>query len=289
MVKKAILLVAELRTRFLPLSKAVPKEFLPLVDKPIVQHLLEEAMASGVEEVVFVISPGKKKEITNYFKKSPKLEKTLKEKKKENLLEEIKRLEEISQKMSFSFAIQKEQLGDGHAILQAKKLVQEPCAVFFTDDIVVDTKIPCLAQLGQVFKTCQRPLVALNKLPKEKLSHYEIAAVEKIASRVYKIKKIVEKHSIESPPSDLAVVGRYIITPDVFDYLKKQKPAFKGEILLADALESMVEDGKMVYGYEIEGKWLECSDIYQWLQSNFYAALQHPKYGQDLKKYLKGV
>lgn len=288
MINKAIILIAGAGTRFLPISKAVPKELLPLVDKPMVQYLLEEAMHSGVKEVVFVISPGKKKEVVDYFKKSPKLEKLLKERKKDSLLERVQHLEEISKNISFSFVVQKEPLGDGHAILQARKLIQDPCGIFFTDDIV-DSKVPCLSQLIQIFKTSKRPMMALNKLPKEKISHYGVADVEKIASRVYKIKGVIEKPSPQEAPSDLAVLGRYIITPDVFDYLKKQTPNKKGEIILAEAFESMIKDGKMVYGHEIEGQWMECGDIYRWLQSTMYFALKHPSYGEDLKKYLKEI
>ena len=288
MINKAIILIAGMGTRFLPISKAVPKELLPLVDKPMVQYLLEEALLSGIKEVVFVVSPGKKKEIVDYFKKSPKLEKILKDRKEEDILERINHLEEISNNISFSFVIQKEPLGDGHAILQARKLINEPCGVFYTDDII-DTKTPCLAQLIQIFKTTQKPMLALKKLPAEKLSHYGVADVEKIASRVFKIKEIVEKPSFGQAPSDLAVIGRYIITPEVFDYIKKQTPNKKGELILAEAFSLMIKEGKIVYGHEIDGQWLECGDIARYLQSSLYFALKHQKYGEDLKKYFKEI
>ena len=289
MLKKAIIPIAGLGTRFLPLSKAVPKEFLPLADKPIIRYLLEEALSANIKEIIFIVRPGKKEEILEYFKKSPKLEKILKERKKEQLLAELKTLEEFSKNFKFSFVNQRKPLGDGHAILQAKKLIgKEPSGVFFVDD-VVDSKISCFSQLLQIFKTCQKPIVALKKLSKEKLPAYGVAAVEKIASRVYKIKKIVEKPSIDSVSSDLAVAGRYIITPEVFDYLGKLSPNQKGEIILADALEQMIKDGKMVYGKAIEGEWLECGDKLRWLHSHLYFTLKHPKYGPELKKYLKEI
>lgn len=289
MIKKAIFPIAGLGTRFLPLSKALPKELLPLADRPAIQYLLEEALRSGIKEIIFVIRPGKKEEVLEYFKKIPKLEKLLKDKKRDYLLEELKQLEEISSNLSFSYVTQKEPLGDGHAILQARKLAgSEPCAVFFIDDIV-DSNTPCFLQLDQIFRTCQKSIMALKKLPKENLPHYGIAGVEKIASRLYKIKKIVEKPSIDSAPSDLAVVGRYIITPEVFDYLKRISPNERGEIILADALEQMIRDGKMVYGYEIEGEWLECGDKLRWLKSNFHFALKHPIFGPELKKYLREI
>ncbi|MBI2042398.1 MAG: UTP--glucose-1-phosphate uridylyltransferase [Candidatus Nealsonbacteria bacterium] len=288
MINKAIILTAGVGTRFLPLSKAVSKELMPLVDKPVIQYLLEEAMEAGVTEAIFVVSPGKKKEIEGYFKKSPKLEKLLKERKQDGLLERVQRIEEISQKINFVFVTQKLPLGDGHAILQARKFIQEPCAIFTNDDII-DSPTPCLSQMIQVFKTSQKPLLALNRLSEDKLPHYGTVDVEKIASRVYKIKKIVEKPKAGEAPSDLAIVGRYIITPEVFEYLKKVEPNQKNEIILADALSAMILDGKMVYGHEIEGRWLECGDILRWLQSTFYFSLKHPEYGNVLRKYLKEI
>ena len=288
MIEKAIILIAGVGTRFLPMSKAVPKELMPLVDKPMVQYLLEEAMNSGVKEAVFVISPGKKKEVVDYFKKSPKLEKMLKDKNKSELLERVEHLDEISKNINFSFVIQKEPKGDGHAILQARKLINEPCGVFFTDDIV-DSKIPCLEQLSQIFKTSKKPMMALKRIPADRISSYGVVRTEKIASKVFKIKGVVEKPEPDKAPSDLAILGRYIITPEVFDYLKMQQPNKKGEIILAEAFESMIRDGKMVYGYEVEGQWIECGDIYRWLQSTVYFSLKHPKYGEDLKKYIRGI
>lgn len=286
MIKKAIIPIAGLGTRLLPLSRVVPKEILPLADKPAVQYLLEEARASGIEEVVFVISPGKRQEIMDYFRKSPKLEKILKERKKEQILAELKQVEELASHLSFSFVVQKEQLGDGHAILQAKKFIKEPVAVFFADDIL-DHKAPCLSQLLRVFKTCQKPIIALKKVPKEEIHHYGIAGVERIASRLYKIKKVTEKPQPESAPSDLAVFGRYIITPEVLGYLQKTPPNKKREIILAEALEKMVKEGKVVYGHEIEGEWLSCGDKLRWLQANLYFSLKHPVFGPELKKSLK--
>lgn len=288
MINKAIILTAGVGTRFLPLSKAVSKELMPLVDKPVLQYLLEEAMESGITEMIFVVSPGKKAEIEGYFKKSPKLEKLLKERKQDALLERMQRLEEISQKMNFNFVTQKLPLGDGHAILQARKFIQEPCAIFTNDDII-DAPTPCLSQMIQVFKTSQKPLLALYKMPEEKLPHYGTVAVEKISSRVYKIKKIVEKPKMGEAPSNLAIIGRYIITPEVFEYIKKLKPNQKGEIILADALSAMIIDGKMIYGHEIDGHWMECGDILRWLHSMFYFALKHPEYGSILKKYIKEI
>ena len=293
MIKKAILPIAGLGTRFLPLSKIFPKEVWPLVDKPVIQYLVEEAKQSGISEIIFVISP-EKKVVVDYFQKyylqkSPKLEKRLREQGKVNLLEELKKLEELCQGLSFSFVFQKKPLGDGHAILQAKDLVgDEPVAVLFGDD-VVESKTPCLAQLIKVFKTAQKPVIALSQVPKEKVSSYGIVGIEKIANRLFKIKKIVEKPIPEKAPSDLAIVGKYILTSEVFDYFKKAKPSKKGEIILAEVLEEMIGDGKIIYGYQFEGQWLECGTKEGWLECHFYLTFKHPKYGLKLREVLKKI
>ncbi|PIP24787.1 MAG: UTP--glucose-1-phosphate uridylyltransferase [Candidatus Nealsonbacteria bacterium CG23_combo_of_CG06-09_8_20_14_all_36_12] len=289
-IKKAIIPVAGLGTRFLPLSKVVPKELWPVVDKPMVQYTIEEAKASGINQIIFVITP-ETKAVLNYFKKSPKIEKILKEKKKDHLLTEIKNLEELCKDLSFSYVFQKKPLGDGQAVLAAKDLVgKEPCLVLYPDDIV-ESKVPSTLQLIKIFKTAQKPVMALYRLPKEKLPLYGVVAGEKITSRLYKIKKIIEKPSIEEAPSDLVIVGKRILTEEVFDYLKKAKPlergGKRGEICLSSTFAEMVKDGKIVYGYEIEGKWLECGNKLGWLESNLYLSLKHPQFGDKLKKFLK--
>lgn len=285
-IKKAIFPIAGLATRFLPLSKVVSKEFLPLADKPTIHYLIEEAAMAGIKKIIFVISPGKK-EISDYFKKVPKLEKALREKKRDNLLEELDKVQQLAKQISFSFVEQKEPLGDGHAILAAKKFVnKEPVAVFFSDDIV-DSRRLCLSQLIQTFKTSQAPILALKKVSPEKLPFYGVVGVEKIANRLYKIKKVVEKPPEGTAPSDLAVVGRYIITPEVFDYIKKTPKLETGEICISQTLAKMVRDGKIIYGYEIEGEWLECGNKLGWLKSHFHFSLKHPEFGPELKKFLK--
>lgn len=287
-VTKAVIPVAGLGTRFLPLSKIVPKEFLSLADKPMIQYVVEEAKESGIEKIIFITRPGDKN-VLRYFKRSPKLEKNLKEQKREELLEELKGLNNISKKISFSAAIQDKPLGDGHAVLQAKKFLgKEPVAVLFIDDIF-DSQTPCLSQLLKIFKTCQKPVAALKKIAKEKVVHYGIVGVEKIASRLYKIKKIVEKPSLEQAPSDLSFCGRYILTPEVFEYLRKAKPAHRGEIILADIFSAMINEGKVIYGYEVEGEWLECGDKARWLKSNLYFSLNNAKYSLEFKEYLKKI
>ena len=288
MVKKAIIPIAGLGTRFLPLSKAVPKELLPLADKPIIQYLIEEARDSGIEEIIFVLNPNNKK-MAEYLKPSLKLEKILKERKKTDILEEVKELEDLFRGLTFSFVIQKEPLGDGHAILQAAKLVKdEPVACMFGDDII-DSDTPGIAQLEKVFRTCEKPIIGLYKPPKETLPSYGVIKNEKIANRLHKVKGIVEKPKADKLPSDLAIVGKYILTPEVFHYLKRVKPSGKGEIILAEAFNLMLKEGKLIYAYEFDGEWFECGDKAKWLKSNLHFSLNHPKYGPELRRFVKKI
>ncbi len=239
-IKKTIICTAGKGTRFLPLSRIVPKEFWPLAGKPMLQYLVEEAKSSGSSHIIFVLT--------------------------------------------FSFVVQKTPLGDGHAILQASRLVgKEPCGVLFVDDIVI-SDTPCLKQLTKTFKTCDKPVLALARVTQERISQYGIVQVERIASRLYKVKKIVEKPSENEAPSDLAIVGKYILTPEVFDYLKQAKPGLNGEIVLAEVLNKMIEDGKVVYGYEFDGEWLECGTKEGWMISNIRLALKDPKWQKELEK-----
>ncbi|MCD6550133.1 UTP--glucose-1-phosphate uridylyltransferase [bacterium] len=286
MLKKAVIPIAGLGTRFLPLSRVVPKELLPLVDKPVIHYIVKEAKASGIKEIVFVVRP-KKKEILEYFKEDPKLEKLLKKRKREYLLSELYSIKELVKGISFSVVYQKEPLGDGHAILQAKKHIKKSdFGVFFADD-VVDSDIPCLAQLENIFRTANSPVIGLKRVEKEKIPSYGIVKVEKISNRLYKVKDIVEKPEIEKAPSDLAIVGRYILTSEIFGYLERDSVKKKPEIILADALRRMLSDGKTIYGYEFQGRWLECGTKLSWLSSSFYLSLKDEKFKEALRGILK--
>ena len=285
-VNKAIIPIAGLGTRFLPLSLAVSKEFFPLIDKPIIQYIIEEVKKSGINEIVFVVSP-KQKMIFNYLQKSPELEKVLIKRKKDKILKELHDFEQILEGITFSFVVQKQPLGDGHSILQAQKLVAgEPVAVSFGDD-VVDSQEPAMLQLMNIFKTCQAPVVALKSMPKDVIPAYGNVVVEKIANHLYKIKKIVEKPTPDQIQSNLVIVGKYILTPEVFTYLKKAAPSDKGEIILGEVFEKMLHDGIQIYGYEIKGEWLECGDKLKWLKSFLYLVLKDERFGKELKEYLK--
>jgi len=292
-IKKAIIPVAGLGTRFLPLSKVLPKELFPLVDKPILQYIIEEAVASGIEEIIFVSRIGKGIILDYFTQNNEPLKKILEKKKKNQILKEFKKFDKISKNISFSHYVffsqifQKTPLGDGHAILQAKEEIKEEAVAILFGDDVVECKTPCLSQLMKVFQEYQKPVIALCKIPKEKVNSYGIVAVKKIGKRIYKIKKIIEKPSIKEAPSNLAVVGKYILTPEVFEYLSRTKPGKKGEIILAESFGKMIKDGKEIYGYEFEGKWLECGDKLNWLKSHLYLTSKHPELGPKLKEYLK--
>jgi len=283
-VKKAIILMAGLGTRFLPLSKILPKENFPLLDKPLFYYIVKEVIDSGISEIIFVLSP-KNKFVLNYFKKLPELERVLKTQNKEGILQELKNLEELFKNVSFKCVLQQNPLGSAQAVLLAKNFVNgEATAVLFVDDII-EADPPCLLQLIQIFKTCNSPVIALSRIPKEKISYYGVVKPEKITSRLCKIKKFIEKPRPDQAPSDLAVVGRTIFTPEVFDYLEKIKPSQKKEIIINDILDKILEDGKMIYGYEFKGKWLECGDKDRWIKSFLYLASKEEKY----KKYLKEI
>jgi len=287
-IKKAIIPIAGLGTRFLPMSKVLSKEFFPLVDKPIIQYILEEVKRSGITEVIFVVSP-KQKTILSYFKKDAELEKILIKRKKENILKDLKDFEDAFDGITFSFAVQKQPLGDGNAILQAAKFAKkEPVANSFGDDII-DSDTPALLQLAEIFKTCNAPVLGLKTMPREKIPAYGMVTTEKISNRLYKIRKIIEKPELSEVTSNMVVIGKHILTPEVFEYLKKAKPSKKGEIILAEVFDKMLDDGKTIYGYELRGEWLECGDKPKWLKSFLYFALRDPKFGAELKQYLKTI
>lgn len=285
---KAIIPIAGLGTRFLPLSLAISKEFFPLADKPIIQYIVEEVKHSGITEIVFVVSP-KQKMLMSYLKKSPELEKLLIKRKREAQLKDLKDFEALFEGLTISYVTQKVPHGDGHAILQAAKTgFHEPVAVSFGDD-VIDSETPALAQLMNIFQTTNAPVIALKSLPKEVIPAYGNVAVEKISSNLYKIKKIIEKPAPNEIQSNLVIVGKYILTPEVFDYLKKAKPSEKGEIILGEVFDTMLNDGLPIYGCEVKGDWLECGDKLKWIKSFIYMAAKHPIFGKEVKDYLKNL
>lgn len=285
-ITKAIFPIAGLGTRFLPQSKVVSKELIPLGEKPLLHYNVEEAVLSGIEEIAFITRKNQKEAI-DYFKRDENLEQILKENNKQRELKALEEINNIAGSLKIFTYTQKKPTGVANAIFQAKDfLSKEPCAISFCDDIV-DSKIPCLEQLQRMFLTCGRPVLALKKMPPERIPNYGIVKVEKIANRFYKIKGVSEKPKIEDAPSDLAILGRMIITPDVFEYLNNNKDMMVKDGSISVALGEMAELGKAIYGYEIEGDWLECGDIISWYKSFVKVAIKDPDCGDVFKKYLK--
>ena len=270
-VKKAVLLVAGLGTRFLPLSKTISKELWPLLNRPIVDYIIDEIKSSGIKEIIFVISP-ENKILRSYLRRNLKVEEILKEKGKKEILKDFQKHERSFQGLFLSFVCQKKPLGLGDAILQTKsKVGKHPFIVCFNDDVIVSST-SCLLQLIKVFEKYGKTVIAIKRVPKERVGFYGSLKVKKVGPRLYQIKGIIEKPRQGEAYSNLVVDGRYLLTSEVFDYLGKPGSFFQGEIILANTLEQMIKAGIIVYGYEFEGKWLECGNVQNWLKSNLYLA-----------------
>lgn len=286
-IKKAIIAVAGFGTRFLPATKAQPKEMLPIVDKPVVQFIVEEVVKSGIKEVVFVTGRGKHA-IENHFDYSVELENALKKGGKDYLYEEIKRISDMA---NFAYVRQKEAKGNGDALLVASHLVEEdePCAILFGDDLV-DAKVPVIAQLIKVYEKYNASVIALEKVPAKDIHKYGVVKAKKISDRLYQIEDIVEKPTAEKAPSNLAVVGKYVVTPELFQALKKIKDGFKknikGELGITDAFKEILKT-RPVYGVEFEGTRYDCGSKIGFLKAIVDHALKHPEVKDEFKSYLK--
>lgn len=283
-VRKAVFPAAGLGTRFLPVTKAIPKEMLPLVDKPLIQYCVEEAIASGIEDVIIITGRGKTA-IEDHFDVSKELEALLKENGKTALLKMVR---DISNLVRFSYTRQKEALGLGHAILCAKDLVgDEPFAVFLGDDII-DSKVPTMEQMIAIYKKHRHSVLAVQRVPKESISNYGVIKGKNIGSRLFEVTDLVEKPKAEDAPSDLAVIGRYILTPDIFGYLEKTKPGKNGEIQLTDALKAMAHRHPL-YALEFEGDRYDAGDKLGFLKANVSFALKRDELKKDFVEFLKGL
>lgn len=281
-IKKAILPVAGFGTRFLPATKSQPKEMLPVVDKPVIQYLVEEAVASGIEEIIFVTGRGKRA-IEDHFDVSYELEDTLVEKNKHDLLAEVQKISGLAK---FSYVRQSMPLGDGHAILQAKHLIgNEPVAIIF-GDCIYDSNVPATKQLMETYEKYGDSVIGMSRVPKEEVSKFGVLEGVDLGGNNYEIKNIVEKPKAEEAKSDLVAVGKYIITSEVMDILEKMKSGKSGEIRLADAFEIMLKNNRPIYGKELSGDWLDTGDKFNFLKASITLGLKHPEIGEKLKKYL---
>ncbi|WP_436512447.1 UTP--glucose-1-phosphate uridylyltransferase GalU [Clostridium thermobutyricum] len=281
-VKKAIIPAAGLGTRFLPATKAQPKEMLPIVDKPTIQYIIEEAVASGIEEIL-IITGRNKKCIEDHFDKSIELEMELEKSGKEELLELVK---DISSMVDIHYIRQKEPKGLGHAIHCAKTFVgNEPFAVLLGDDVVYNEK-PCLKQLMECYEEYKTSILGVQTVLEENVSKYGIVNGIHIEDRVYKVKDLVEKPSVEEAPSNIAILGRYIITPQIFDILENTKPGKGGEIQLTDALKTLISQEAM-YAYNFEGKRYDVGDKLGFLEATIEFALRREELKSEMLDYLE--
>lgn len=283
-IRKAVFPAAGFGTRFLPVTKAIPKEMLPLLDKPLIQYSVEEAKASGLEEVIIVTGMGKTA-IEDHFDVSFELEILLKEKNKTDIL---KMVEEVSNLIHFSYTRQKKPLGLGHAIHCAKNLVgKEPFAVFLSDD-VIKAKIPVMKQMIKVFRQYPSTILAVQRVPRKEVHHYGIIDAKKIGPRVYKVIDMVEKPHPKNAPSNLAIIGRYILTPEIFYALEETRPGKGGEIQLTDGLRKLSKK-QPIYAYEFEGDRYDAGDKLGFLMANVSFALNRSDIKKEFRRFLKGL
>jgi len=287
-VRKAVFPAAGLGTRFLPATKAQPKEMLPLVDKPIIQYGVEEAMMAGCDQIIIITGRGKQA-IEDHFDVSYELEKMLEERKKLDLLKIVR---DISDMMHVAYIRQKEALGLGHAVLQARELVgNEPFAVLLADD-VIDADPPALKQMMDVFKETQCSVIATQVVEGKAISAYGVMDVKpadgRFGGRLFEIKNMVEKPKLEEAPSNLAIIGRYLLTPRIFDVLERTPTGSGGELQLTDGMRLLLKEEK-IYAYVYEGRRHDAGDKLGFLKATVEYALKREDLGAPFREYLKGL
>jgi UTP--glucose-1-phosphate uridylyltransferase len=288
-VRKAVFPAAGLGTRFLPATKAQPKEMLPLVDKPLIQYGVEEAIHSGVQNIIIVTGRGKTA-IEDHFDVSFELEHLLETRGKKDLLATVRA---VSDMINVAYVRQKEALGLGHAVLRARELVgDEPFAVILSDD-VIDAEVPALRQLLDVYEFYGAPVLALMEVPKDSISAYGVVDAEPVShhgggDRLYRIRNLVEKPKAKDAPSNLAIIGRYILTPDVFRSLETIEPGSGGELQLTDGLKHTLRS-RPIYGYRFEGTRYDAGDKLGFLKATVEFALKRYDLGEEFRAYLKSL
>ncbi|NLI61817.1 MAG: UTP--glucose-1-phosphate uridylyltransferase GalU [Methanosarcinaceae archaeon] len=284
-VRKAVIPAAGLGTRFLPATKAQPKEMLPIVDKPALQYIIEEAVSSGIEEIL-IITGRNKKSIEDHFDRSIELELALKIRGKSDILREVRKISEMA---NIYYIRQKEPKGLGHAIYCAESFIgDEPFAVLLGDDIIDNDKNPCLKQMLEIYNKYNTSILGVQKVSQEDVSKYGILKGKNIEENVYKVEDLIEKPSADEAPSNIAILGRYIITPEILNILKETKPGKGGEIQLTDALKDLAKK-EPVYAYEFEGKRYDVGDKQGFLQANIEFALKREELRDEFLEYLRKV
>ncbi len=283
-ITKAVIPAAGLGTRFLPATKASPKEMLPLVDKPLIQYVVEEAVSAGITHIIIITGRGKRA-IEDHFDISFELEESLKQKGKEALGQDLRKISEMA---DFCYVRQSEARGLGHAILCAKNLIgDEPFAVLLGDDII-DHQTSALQQMAEIYERNQAPLIGVQRVPASDVHHYGILDSESALDGLYKINGMVEKPSLKEAPSDLAVIGRYILIPEIFELLEKTVPGKGNEIQLTDALKELAKIRNM-YGYVIQGNRYDAGDKLGFLKATVRMGLKNKDLGEEFKTYLKSL
>ncbi len=283
-ITKAVIPAAGLGTRFLPATKASPKEMLPLVDKPLIQYVVEEAVSAGIREIIIITGRGKRA-IEDHFDISFELEETLRQNGKLELMESLRKISDMA---DFCYIRQRQALGLGHAILSAKNLVgDEAFAVLLGDDII-DHSTSALQQMMDIYQKNPAPVIGIQKVPKSEVRQYGIIDAQTTVDGLYKINDLVEKPSPKEAPSNLAVIGRYILTPEIFGLLEKTKPGKNNEIQLTDALKELARLRTM-YGYVIQGKRFDAGDKLGFLKATVEMGLKNPELGKDFRKFLKDL
>ncbi|WP_041979195.1 UTP--glucose-1-phosphate uridylyltransferase GalU [Pyrinomonas methylaliphatogenes] len=283
-VRKAVFPAAGLGTRFLPATKASPKEMLPLVDKPLIQYVVEEAVASGIESIIIVTGRGKTA-IEDHFDISFELEQLLRERGKEELLREVRAISDMAR---INYVRQREALGLGHAILQARDFVEnEPFAVMLADDIV-DAEVPALRQMLDVYERFEAPVLGTMRVAGEAISRFGVLDAEEIEEGVYRVRDMVEKPPFDEAPSDLAIVGRYILTPDIFDEIERTQPGAGGEIQITDAMRALLRR-RPFYAVRFRGTRHDAGDKLGFLIATVEFALKRPDLAPEFKEYLRSL
>jgi UTP--glucose-1-phosphate uridylyltransferase len=288
-VRKAVLPVAGLGTRFLPATKAMPKEMLPVVDKPLIQYAVEECLASGIENVIFVTGR-RKSAIEDHFDSAPELERFLEERGKPKQAQMVR---EISGGMHFSYTRQSEALGLGHAVLTARELVgDEPFAVLL-GDVIPDGPVPATKSLVEVYEATGLGAIAVEEVPRERVHLYGIVDASpandaRWGDKLLRVKDLVEKPKADVAPSNLAVTGRYVLPPEIFDYLEGAQPGAGGEIQLTDALRTLAREHGL-WAFLYEGKTYDAGDKLGFLEATVEIALKNPDFGEKFRAYLRGL
>ena len=283
-IRKAVFPAAGLGTRFLPATKSSPKEMLPLVDKPLIQYVVEEAVASGVESIL-IVTGREKSTIENHFDISFELEHLLKERGKDAMFEQVRAISDLAR---ISYTRQKQALGLGHAIYQGKDFVgNEPFAALLADDIV-DSEVPALQQMVEVYEKYNAPVIATMQVPGEDISRFGVIDAEEVGTNVYKINDMVEKPPLAEAPSDLAIIGRYIFTPDIFGAIEQTTPGAGGEIQITDAMRLLLKT-RPFYAVKLDGKRHDAGDKLGFLIATVELALKREDLGGVFREYLKSL